>query len=63
MARQDTSFDKPSHTPGTAKGEEWALHKTEPGRKGEGVTARFATGINPRKHDPIDPRMPHLTPP
>jgi hypothetical protein len=27
------------------------------------ATARRSTGINPKQHDPIDPRMPTLSPP
>jgi hypothetical protein len=27
------------------------------------ATARRSTGINPKAHDPIDPRMPKLAPP
>jgi hypothetical protein len=29
---------------------------------GARATARRSTGINPEAHDPIDPRMPNLTP-
>ena len=63
MARQDTTPDKPSHTPGTNRGEEWSKHQTEPGREKETATARYSTGINAKNRDPIDPRMPHLPPP
>ena len=54
--------DMPSHTRGTHKGEEWASTHPEPGREGETATARSSTGINPRMHEPIDPRMPHMPP-
>jgi len=30
---------------------------------GARATARRSTGINPKAHDPIDPRMPNLPPP
>lgn len=62
MARQHTTPDKPSHTPGTHKGEEWSLHHKEPGRESRTANARSSTGINAGKREPIDPRMPHLPP-
>lgn len=62
MAHQDTTPDKPSHTPGTHKGEEWVQSKAEPGRAGKTVTARSSTSINASKRNPIDPRMPHFPP-
>jgi hypothetical protein len=53
----------PSHTPGTTRGEETVLkHGPEPGRETGTRTARDATAINPKSHDPIDPRMPYLPP-
>ena len=63
MTKHDTTPDKPSHTPGTRKGEEWSLYSTEPGRENNTTTARNSTGINAKKRQPIDPRMPNLTPP
>jgi hypothetical protein len=62
MARHDVTFDKPSHTPGTNKGEEWQSRRPEPGRESKTATARSSTGINPKAATPIDPRMPHLPP-
>ena len=57
-------LDIDAHTPGTKRAEEWTFkeHKKEPGREGDGRTARDATGINAGKRKPIDPRMPHLPP-
>jgi hypothetical protein len=54
---------KPSHTPGTKRGEERI--KTggkEPGREKGIPTARSATSINPKAHGPIDKRMPSIQP-
>jgi hypothetical protein len=66
MARPDVSPDAPSHTPGTAKGEERLLvYGREPGRN-DGApnrTARDSTSINARDREPIDPRMPQMPPP
>jgi hypothetical protein len=55
--------DIDAHTPGTKRGEEWAYEGwKEPGREGDGRTARDATGINAEQRKPIDPRMPDLPP-
>jgi hypothetical protein len=54
--------DTPSHSRGTHKGEGRAESQREPGREGKTATARSATSINPKAHEPIDPRMPHLPP-
>jgi hypothetical protein len=55
--------DITAHIPGTKRGEEWAYNGgKEPGREGQGRTARDATGINPDRRRPIDPRMPNLPP-
>jgi hypothetical protein len=62
MVKQHTTADAPSHTPGTHRGEEWAQHVKEPGREGTGRTSRDATGINPDRRAPIDPRMPEMPP-
>jgi hypothetical protein len=53
-----------AHSRGSKRGEEWVLHgRREPGREHKYVrTLRDATGINAKKRDPIDPRMPYLTP-
>jgi len=62
MVKQDTTPDKPAHTPGVHKGEEWTRHHREPGRENTTPTARSATGINAKARGPIDPRMPNLPP-
>jgi hypothetical protein len=54
----------PTHTPGTTRGEETVFKKgPEPGRETGTRTARDSTSINPKKRDPIDPRMPYMPPP
>jgi hypothetical protein len=60
MARQDVTYDKPSH--GTNRGEELQAKCPEPGREGKSATARSSTSINPKAAGPIDPRMPNLPP-
>ena len=55
--------DIDAHDNGVKRGEEWAYKgQKEPGREGEGRTARDATGINPKGRAPFDPRMPDLPP-
>ena len=55
--------DIDAHTEGTKRGEQWAYEgRKEPGREGEGRTARDATSVNPKARQPIDPRMPNLPP-
>ena len=58
---------KPTHVPGTNKGEEVVFHRgREAGRDVKGKngyrSARDSTSINPDAHGPIDPRMPEMPP-
>ena len=53
---------KPSHTRGTRRGEEELKRNKEPGREKDIPTARSATSINPKKHGPIDKKMPSIQP-
>ena len=66
MAKQDVSYDAPSHTPGTKRGEEMAGKKgREAGRDNPLKamrTGRDSTSINAEDMEPIDPRMPFLPP-
>ncbi len=59
MAHQDTTVDKPAHTPGTPRGEELASKHAEISFD---RCEDDATGINTRDRKPIDPRMPHMPP-
>lgn len=64
MKNSDTP--KPTHVPGTNKGEEGTQdHGREPGRGRGGRsyrTARDSTAINPEDRDPILPEMPNIPP-
>ena len=62
MAKPETTPDAPTHTPGTAKGEERLEDGMEPGREGAGRTARDSMSINPDKAGPMDPTMPDMPP-
>ena len=59
---------KPTHVPGTHKGEELVFHRGrepgrgEPGRNGY-RSARDSTSVNAAGREPIDPRMPEMPPP
>jgi len=54
--------DTPAHTKGTNQGNSGPLEK-QPGHNPDGtVTAARSTGVNPKAHEPIDPRMPNLPP-
>lgn len=55
---QDTTIDKPSHTPGTPRGEALSIPAQQrPTRK-----ADDATGVNVADRQPIHPKMPNLPP-
>ena len=58
---------KPTHVPGTLKGEELATtHGREPGREERGKkgyrSSRDSTSINADNRGPIDSRMPEMPP-
>lgn len=66
--RPDVAPDLPSHVRGVREGN--AVGNTEDDetllpREPEGLigTAARSTGINAEDREPIDPRMPHLSPP
>jgi hypothetical protein len=65
--KKDVDPALPSHVPGVHEGN-WPLRaRRRARRKGEDPSVsgapRRSTGIAPRIHGPIDPRMPRLTPP
>jgi hypothetical protein len=58
---------KPTHVPGTNKGEEMVRKRgREPGREETGVrgyrSSRDSTSVNAESAGPIDPRMPEMPP-
>jgi hypothetical protein len=53
----------PSHTPGTREGNAPGSYEKMRGHRADGSsTAERSTGIHHRGKDPIDPRMPNLSP-
>ena len=55
--------DMPAHTPGINQGNAKGNYEKQPGHLPDGrSTARRSTGVNADKREPIDPRMPNLSP-
>jgi hypothetical protein len=55
--------DKPTHTPGIKQGNSPGNYDRMAGHEPDGrSTAARSTGINPDNEEPIDPRMPNLSP-
>jgi hypothetical protein len=68
VGKPDVKPSAPSHSPGVREGNMRKSLIREPGIKRAGrfmaaATVRRSTGINPKARQPIDPRMPILTPP
>ncbi len=56
--------DKPSHVRGVREGNSTGHYQRQKGHEPDGrSTAQRSTGIAPKDHNPIDPRMPNLSPP
>jgi hypothetical protein len=59
----DVRHDAPSHVKGIKQGNSKGNYEATPGHNPDGTsTARRSTGINPKAREPIDPRMPNLSP-
>lgn len=64
VGKPDTDPDAPSHTPGVREGNAMGSYASQVGLHDDGtVDARRSTGVNPGAKNPIDRRMPNLTPP
>jgi hypothetical protein len=63
LGKSDTSTDRPTHVKGTKSGNSTGNYEKQEGHLPDGrSTARRSTGINADKREPIDPRMPNLSP-
>jgi hypothetical protein len=63
LGKRQTVTGKPTHTPGTKQGNSTGNYEKQPGHLPDGrSTARRSTGINAKKREPVDPRMPNLSP-
>ena len=59
----DVAPDAPSHTPGIKQGNSKGTYEKQAGHLADGrSSARRSTGINAKAREPIDPRMPNLSP-
>jgi hypothetical protein len=55
--------ERPTHTAGIKQGNAKGAYEKMTGHLEDGCsTASRSTGINPGKEEPIDPRMPNLSP-
>lgn len=64
VGKADAEPDKPTHVVGIQQGNSTGRYEKQKGHEPDGrSTARRSTGITPKKHDPIDPRMPNISPP
>jgi hypothetical protein len=64
VGKPDTRVTAPAHTPGVREGNDPGGYEDQGGHLPDGrSTAERSTGINPRERNPIDPRMPNLSPP
>ncbi len=56
-------MDKPSHVKGIKQGNATGNYERQAGHRPDGTsTAERSTGINAKQREPIDPRMPNLSP-
>ena len=63
IGEPDVKPDDPSHVKGVKSGNSVGNYESQDGHLKDGRgTADRATGINPDKRNPIDPRMPNLMP-
>lgn len=59
----DVDTQSLGHTPGVRQGNARGNYEQQPGHKPDGRrTAEASTGINAKARNPIDPRMPNLSP-
>jgi hypothetical protein len=58
-----TRMEKPAHVKGTKAGNTTGNYEKQQGHRPDGTsTAERSTGVNPQAEQPIDPRMPNLSP-
>jgi len=63
VGRPAVTPSKPAHTPGVREGNAEGNYARETGHLPDGrSTSRRSTGVNPKGRNPIDPRMPNLSP-
>ena len=61
--KQNPPQDLPAHVPGIKSGNSKGNYERQTGHLADGRrTAASSTGINAKAREPIDPRMPNLSP-
>jgi hypothetical protein len=64
VGKPDVEVDIAAHTPGVPEGNSEGNYEKMPGHLPNGKsTAARSTGVNSKAEDPIDSRMPNLSPP
>ena len=63
VGKPDVKSDFPSHVKGVRMGNEKGSYRKSKGHKEDGTSnAERSTGVSPKKHEPILPIMPNLSP-
>jgi hypothetical protein len=63
LGKRDTKADAPGHVKGVRQGNATGNYESQAGHYPDGRSgAERSTGINPKAREPIDPRMPNLSP-
>jgi hypothetical protein len=63
VGKPDASPDRPAHIKGVKQGNSVGNYEKMLGHLPDGTsTAARSTGVDPQRHEPIDPRMPNLPP-
>ena len=64
VGKPDVRPDTPSHVEGTPMGNSRGNYEKMAGHNRDGTSsAQRSTGVNSKFQEPIDPRMPNLSPP
>ncbi len=62
--KADVAPDAPAHTSGIRQGNSRGNYASMDGHNADGTsTSERSTGVNAKARNPIDPRMPNLSPP
>jgi hypothetical protein len=64
IGKRQTKTTAPTHVGGVNKGGDEGSYASQTGHLADGrSTSERSTGVNPSAANPIDPRMPNLSPP
>jgi hypothetical protein len=64
VGKRQVKPDTPAHVKGIKEGNSKGNYERNKGHVKDGrATAARSTGVNVKEHEPIDPRMPNLSPP